>query len=440
MIRRLYSFLVGGFLFASSAFAQIHPGFTGDALITLLQTDYTPTTVLSLANAKDSLYAALHKKDGGVYCVYTGFFVALDGNPTADPSQDVYNLGAGLNNEHTWPQSLGAGSGNPRADLHHLFPTKVTVNSARSNLPFLEISDPSTDAWYYLDMVETNPSGGDLSLYSERDSNIGWEPRHDHKGNVARAMFYFYTIYESVADSAFFELQKTTLRQWHVDDPVDAEETARSNKIATYQDGKINPFIDDETLVDRAYFEQLLPVELVAFDGKIDNGYVVLEWTTASEINTSSFVVESQNTEGDYRVIANEPATAPAGQGQSYRIFLSPRPGVHRYRLNEVTSSGTKVALSSVEVIDRRTELVLTSPYPNPARGNSSIDVFAPQNEQIQIDMFNLLGQNISTLFVGYADGGVTVEIPSYQLTNGVYLIVASSDKESVSQRFVFSQ
>ena len=37
-------------------------------------------------------------------------------------------------------------------------------------------------------------------------------------------MFYFYTMYTSAADDAFFEEQKTILKQWHYEDlPNDSE-------------------------------------------------------------------------------------------------------------------------------------------------------------------------------------------------------------------------
>ncbi|MEY3053095.1 MAG: hypothetical protein RLY31_2880, partial [Bacteroidota bacterium] len=82
------------------------------------------------------------------------------------------------------------------------------------------------------------------------------EPREDHKGNVARAMFYFYTMYREQADDAdpdFFDLQRETLCQWHYADPVDSLEHARSLMIAAYQDGLANPFVLDCTTATRSY-------------------------------------------------------------------------------------------------------------------------------------------------------------------------------------------
>ncbi|MBC8882575.1 endonuclease [Flavobacterium piscinae] len=45
---------------------------------------------------------------------------------------------------------------------------------------------------------------------------------------------------------------KTTLLQWHNQDPVDQIEMERNNKIKLYQ-GNDNPFIIDATLAERLF-------------------------------------------------------------------------------------------------------------------------------------------------------------------------------------------
>src|SRR5690554_2659188 len=142
---------------------QLFPGQVGEALLTSLAADYRPAIVLSGANARDTLYAVVDMtvRDGeeGVTCVYTDHFVIFDCDPSCDPSMDVYNDDGvnGINLEHSWPQSMGAGEGNASSDMHHLFPTRGAVNSARGNMPFGEIADIDVTRWYYLDQDEATP-------------------------------------------------------------------------------------------------------------------------------------------------------------------------------------------------------------------------------------------------------------------------------------------
>ncbi|MCK5033843.1 MAG: endonuclease [Calditrichia bacterium] len=236
----------------------IFPGMTGQQLLDSLIAQYKTSQNLGEARAKDSMYASIYNINDSVSCVYTDYTMYID--PTLDPSQAAYNGGAGINCEHTWPKAKGASSSSlPEWDLHHLFPTRVDVNGDRGNSPFDEIDDNLTDNWYWLEINTSSIPNQFINEYSEFD-NAGdgrFEPREDHKGNVARAMFYFYTMYKAEADAAdpnFFTLQKDVLWQWHNTDPADAIEISRTNQIASYQQNKPNPYVLDATLVQRAYF------------------------------------------------------------------------------------------------------------------------------------------------------------------------------------------
>ena len=232
----------------------IFPGLSGQELLDSLVANYKTNVVLSYSQARDTLFANIETRNDSMSCVYTGYTIYMD--PTQDPT--VWAYSHGINTEHTWPRAKGA-TGLARSDMYHLYPTREVVNSARDKDPFAEIPDHLTTQWFRLDYVLTSIPTSHIDEYSERDDNaFQFEPREDHKGNVARAMFYFYTMYKSKADSAdvnFFPEQKDDLYRWHKYDPVDSLEQVNNIKIASYQGGYINPYIEDTTLIRRAYFE-----------------------------------------------------------------------------------------------------------------------------------------------------------------------------------------
>ncbi len=250
----------------------LFPGQTGTELRASLVADYRPASVLSEAAGKDRMYDTVWNVEiegtEGVVCVYTGFFVPFDCQPSCDPSQDVFNQGSentqGINQEHIWPRAEGAGSGNAERDLHHLAPTFVRANADRGNLPFAEIVDAQTDDWYIENTITSTIPTEDIDAYSERDRNTTFEPREDFKGNTARAMFYFYTMYEAQASDTFFEEQKETLRDWHNLDPTDQAEYDRTFVIAGFQSDRPNPFVLDSTLIRRAFFPPVVSTESAA--------------------------------------------------------------------------------------------------------------------------------------------------------------------------------
>lgn len=245
-------------IFAVTSFAQelIEPCKFGQPLIIALQDTYTPDNPLGYGPARDILYAEIDNNGLELSGIYTSFTVTLD--PNEDPSVSAFQNGAGLNAEHVYPQSLGAANEPAKSDLHNIFPSKVNVNASRGNCPYDEIEDTDTDIWYYLGMQSNNIPLAEIEKYSEKDEeDCVFEPREEVKGNIARAMFYFYAIYQSNADAIdpdYLSNQKETLFQWHVVDPVDAVEKERDSLIALQQ-GNNNPFIIDSTLVWRAYFE-----------------------------------------------------------------------------------------------------------------------------------------------------------------------------------------
>ena len=233
----------------------VYPEETGEILLELLTQEYKAETVLTFGEAKDILYGNIFVENDSVSCVYTGHTLYL--KPGEDPSSYLYGSGSqnAINAEHNWPKSKGADEGNALSDLHNLFPSRLQVNSDRANLPFGEINDQQTDFWYYLDGKSSSIPSQNIELYSE-GSNSLFEPREDHKGNVARSMFYFFTMYKDkviAEDPDFFETMRPTLCEWHNMDPVDSLEWLRNNRIAAYQSGKKNPFILDCSLAGRSY-------------------------------------------------------------------------------------------------------------------------------------------------------------------------------------------
>jgi len=227
----------------------IGEGLYTNELIDYLNQNYKTNSVLSYGNARDILYSEVDNNNGNVYGVYTNYSVTLD--PQADPSTHLYENG--MDCEHLWPQSMYEGTSPMKSDMHHLRASKSNVNSSRGNKPFDEINDSNTNTWFWLSYSSNNIPTSNIHEYSESGS-YDFEPREDVKGDIARSMFYFYTMYTNVADADFFNEQKDILLQWHIQDPANDNEISRTWAISQYQNNIPNPFILDNTLINRCYF------------------------------------------------------------------------------------------------------------------------------------------------------------------------------------------
>ncbi|MBN3875419.1 MULTISPECIES: endonuclease [unclassified Nostoc] len=230
--------------------AIILPQLSKVALVDELAKKYTPSKTLNYDRARDEMFGVIDNQAGIVTDIYASYPIRLIGN--GDPSQEADKLG--LNTEHVWPQSKGADKGNARSDLHHLFPTRANINSERGNKPFDDIADTTTKKWYRNNTVQSTIPNSGIDEFSELASSK-FEPREKVKGDIARAIFYFYTIYRQQAetvDSNSFQNQRQTLCKWNQQDLPDTTEIERNRAIARFQ-GNDNPFVLDITLAERAY-------------------------------------------------------------------------------------------------------------------------------------------------------------------------------------------
>lgn len=198
-----------------------------DALRAALLSRVSGHTPLGYDGARDYMFNTLDVHSGQLECAYTGRLTPPDGTRTP----------GGFNTEHSWPQSLGAGSAPANSDLHHLFPTDSSANSSRSNWPFGNTTCVGSACPY---------SNGGSERGTDASGAMVWEVRPARRGDTARAMFYFSVRYALPLDPA----QEAALRGWHCEDPPDDLERGRNDGIDAVQHNR-NPFIDRPDFVDR---------------------------------------------------------------------------------------------------------------------------------------------------------------------------------------------
>lgn len=193
--------------------------------------------VFSYKEARRLLFGDIYlEKKSGRYVV-TDSYCEEDFNSSVGVGPGKIPNHNEINCEHTWPQSRFNGRqsrGAQKSDLHHLFPVKSVANSTRGNILFGEVDGES------LSDCSASKRGSDIY-----DNHEAFEPPKSHKGNVARALFYFAVRYKiNIPDD-----EEVHLRRWHRLDPADSAEKARHERIYELQ-GNRNPFIDDADLID----------------------------------------------------------------------------------------------------------------------------------------------------------------------------------------------
>lgn len=226
------------------------------------------------ATLNNPLYTALHtlmEDTHQVYTIYNGYqelslatcWLKTDAEAGSDSYLYFYTdrlrselSSTTLNREHVWPKSKASYYQlNGGADLHHLRPSISSVNLAKSDHSFMDISD---------DAYGRTTSSIDGEVVLELLKSEGKvEVRDNIKGDIARILLYVYcrweqpNLYSDVAsqnlptsDSDDSSNKGTraiedldTLLRWCEKDPVDQWEMGRNDQTENVQ-GNRNVFID----------------------------------------------------------------------------------------------------------------------------------------------------------------------------------------------------
>lgn len=367
-------------LMSIATVAQDYPpsGLEDNSLRTWLKSNWYDGfhSNLSYSNARKAMYDYIDEApDGDVYCVYSGFHQDARNVSFLDP----------INAEHTVPQSIFNEALPMRSDIHHLFPTHMDVNSARGSLPFGDVNDASTDRWYIVNSNNsdvtflTSTPSSNIDAYSELNTNSTFEVKEDHKGNTARAVFYFYTMYPNTSGGIERVGDLDELYQWHLDDPVDDWERQRNTRTAERQ-GNRNPYIDHPELVALAWgFDDPTP-------------------PTVSFSTTSGTIAEGNSGTTTYQI------TIAASKAPSADITL------------DIALDGTSTATSSADFTLSTTSLTLSSSDFSKTISISVIgDMEVENDETIVLNIQNLsgdatLGEDTHTLTITNDDTAIATD------------------------------
>lgn len=185
----------------------------------------------------------------------------------------------------------------------------------------------------------------------------------------------------------------------------------------------------------------ILPVELISFTARLaGDRKVELNWSTATEINASHFVVErsldGRNFSDAGIVFANGNSTSVQHYAFTDQLGNMTKSVIY-YRLRQVDADG-KSAFSSTRIIrmQEATDKAGILAYPNPVA--SELRITIPQNWQgkaVNYEVVNVSGQTAKRITIGSSSQTETVDLS--HLAPGFYLVKVSCNGETAQQKIV---
>ncbi|KAK8863652.1 hypothetical protein M9Y10_011340 [Tritrichomonas musculus] len=210
-----------------------------------LQKLYVDHTDRDYASSRRQMYGHTDCEYGALRLIYDTEFFGFTCGKEEIPSASFVNA------EHVVPQSTFGKKRPMVSDLHHLISSPNVINNARSNYQFGEFDYSQCNKWCNKNNCKLPvPSDDQKDQYSCVSSSNVFMPRKQDRGEIARAVFYFYTVYPDYKLSTVGNVE--TFKLWNRLYPPSAFEIARNNAINRSQ-GNRNPFIDDPSLVDQVW-------------------------------------------------------------------------------------------------------------------------------------------------------------------------------------------
>ena len=398
-----------------------------------------PTHIdLGYNTARSRMYGNCDNQNSTVTCIYGGYTQSHPYGSTAT-SISLPN-GKIINAEHTVPQSFFNSASPMVADMCHLFPTYETWNSDRSSYPFAEIPDAQTTKWETLltPATSTIPTSN-IDGYSEFKTG-SYEPREIQKGNTARAILYFYTVYESQMNTTYNRpitdvANLQTLYNWHTQDPVTQADIDRNNCIKTYQ-GNGNPYIDHPEWVAQAFgCGIIIPVELMSFDGKNQGTYNALTWQSATEKNTNFYSLERKDNE-KWGEIGRIKAGGNTSTIQKYSFDDAKPNPLSIYRLRMVDVDGVETFSKTITIENQKKAFSLKM-FPNPAKDFVTFQATTAEKQSFNIKITDISGRVFMQRDYPVDSGNVEENINIASLPTGVYFFTFDNGVHKTVERFV---
>ena len=171
-----------------------------------------------------------------------------------------------------------------------------------------------------------------------------------------------------------------------------------------------------------------LPVELTKFQAKRLDNVALITWTTASEKDNAYFAIE-RSTDGEtFEKIGQIKGSGNTKASNDYQFTdRNPRAGVNYYRLKDVDFNGkeTNSSVISVNFTDKSNHITL---YPNPTKGNLTIDFTAETDITTNINIQDITGRVVVSQTVYINKGLNVLPINTTSLSAGLYFLKVNGE------------
>jgi hypothetical protein len=187
-----------------------------------------------------------------------------------------------------------------------------------------------------------------------------------------------------------------------------------------------------------------LPIQMASFAANVvrDN-QIEVAWRTVSETNNYGFeIYRKRGDAGEWAKIGFVQGNGTTLAPQSYTyVDAGLTFGKYCYRIKQLDLDGKAETFPVMEVTVgvAPEKVVLAQNYPNPFNPSTLIEFVVPMNGHATMTVYNVLGQEVATLFDGNAEAGRinTARFDASTLPSGLYFYTLRSAGQTETRRML---
>ncbi len=204
-------------------------------------------------------------------------------------------------------------------------------------------------------------------------------------------------------------------------------EVVNANEIVTATAREINANTSE---FSNGVAAGVLPIELISIVANPFGDYIELYWLTATEINNRGFHIERLNEDNTWETIdfVTGRGTEMTPSNYSYRDKAIQHGITYFYRLKQEDFDGR---IEYTDIVSAKIDgnFSIGDFYPNPAQDVVRIDINVSDDEKIVFEIFDIVGQKLSTNAYDLESGKV-IFLPISDLSPGEYTVrILSNDQ-----------
>ena len=188
-----------------------------------------------------------------------------------------------------------------------------------------------------------------------------------------------------------------------------------------------------------------LPIKLIYFTAKLNEGIVNLDWATAAEVNNNFFTVERSTDGENFEPLLTKPGAGNSTVNLYYNAAdESPLSGYSYYRLKQTDFDG-HYTYSDIQTVkngeggeDGMSKMEIKSIAPNPFVEKFKVSFMIKEAVLVDFTLMNSSGQTVAQEKIQTEEGINTYEfIDKYNLKKGMYFVTLIYNDQKVIQKII---